>query len=83
MLKHYRTLLLILIHASPILIHASPILIHELGFWLSAPYLNILPTRLGNTREPSATNQNRVLRHPSRQPREPINFVSQSESSIT
>ena len=45
----------------------------------SAPYLNTLPTRLGSTlgsRQPiriehprlSATNQNRVLRHPSRQP---------------
>ena len=44
---------------------------------LSAPYLNTLPTRLGNTREPSAANQNRapessanqnrVLRNPSRQ----------------
>ena len=31
---------------------------------LSAPYLNTLPTRLGNT---LGSRQNRVLRHPSRQ----------------
>ena len=30
-----------------------------------------------------AANQNRLLHHPSRQPREPFNYVSQSESSIT
>ena len=50
----------------PILLHALPILIHWLGSRLSAPYLNTLPTRLGNTRQPSPANQNRVLRHTSR-----------------
>ena len=74
---HYRMIL-------PILIHASPILILWLGFRLSTPYLNTLdrhdssqqhprqrisiehPSRQPKT--PSAANQNRVLRNWSRQP---------------
>ena len=81
---YLNTCIPVIIHALPILIHwvsfqlhilihASPILIHWVGF-----QLNILPTLLGKQSESSvtrvehprlsATNQNRVLRNPSRQP---------------
>ena len=64
-----------------ILIHALPMLKHWLGYRLSAPYLNTLPTQQPIrveydvtrvvSQELSAANQNRVLRHSSRQPRPP------------
>ena len=69
----------------PISIHALPILIHWLGFRLSTPYLNTLPTHLGS--------QLRILIHCRlvwaipENPRQPIRIeyyvtrvVSQSES---
>ena len=78
--------LAILIHASPILdsVFGSRlhILIHcHLSYYIeSVPNLNTLPTRLGS-------RQNRVLRHPSRQPIRieyyVTRVVNQSESSIT
>ena len=48
---------------------------HSLSLYI-AEHTRLVP-------ETKASNQNRVLRHPSGQPREPFNFVSQSESSIT
>ena len=55
---------------------------------LSAPFLNTLPTRLG-CRQPiriehprlSATNQNRVLRNPSRQPIKIEHYVTRELSA--
>ena len=61
----------ILKHASPILIHALPILLHWLGFRLSTPYLNTLPTRQSSQSESSITSP------------ESNTLGNQSESSIT
>ena len=68
-----------------ILIHASPILIHALGFRLSAPYLNTCIPYLNTCTRLSALGSISyyIADSAANQNREPINFVNQSESSIT
>ena len=90
MLKHWRMLLPILIHASPTLIHALPILIHGLGFRLSAPYLNTCIAYLNTSSWLSAPNLNTCIAFLNTLSRFSAPYLnslnrlgSQSESSIT
>ena len=76
MLLHYRMLLPILTHASPILIHALAILKHRLSFRLSAPCIETLPTRLGNTLDSQSESIFTSPDSSANQNQEPINFVS-------